>query len=103
MEYEKWEETYDKVRIGTQSFGLAKELTANLQGTIKALHDIGFNAIVPGINKICFLESVKSCRARSFICPGIPFSAACIRSESSETACGNAPQNSSESRTAAVR
>lgn len=37
------------VHIGTQAFGLAKEMTADLPGTIKALHEIGFDTIEPFI------------------------------------------------------
>lgn len=33
--------------IATQTFGLASELTADLTGTIQALHDAGFQAIEP--------------------------------------------------------
>ena len=33
--------------IGTQTFGLGKELSANLAGTIQSLHDMGFQAIEP--------------------------------------------------------
>ncbi len=35
------------VHIGTQTFGLAKEMTADLTGTLQALHNIGFNAVEP--------------------------------------------------------
>lgn len=35
------------LHIGTQTFGLGKELTYDLAGTLYALHDIGFDAIEP--------------------------------------------------------
>ena len=35
------------IKIGTQTFGLSKELTADLAGTIRALHEIGFTCIEP--------------------------------------------------------
>lgn len=35
------------IRIGTQTFGLGKELSADLAGTIRDLHEMGFNAIEP--------------------------------------------------------
>lgn len=35
------------VHIGTQTFGLGKELTNDLTGTLHMLHDIGFDAIEP--------------------------------------------------------
>lgn len=34
-------------RIGTQTFGLGKELSSDLVGTIRTLHEMGFNAIEP--------------------------------------------------------
>ena len=33
--------------IGTQTFGLAKELTTNFTGTLHTLHNIGFDAVEP--------------------------------------------------------
>lgn len=33
--------------IGTQTYGLIKELTEDFEGTIRALHELGFNAIEP--------------------------------------------------------
>lgn len=35
------------IEIGTQTFGLGKELSQDLTGTIRALHEMGFNAIEP--------------------------------------------------------
>lgn len=35
------------MKIATQTFGLGKEFTADLTGTIQALHDMGFQAIEP--------------------------------------------------------
>ncbi len=35
------------LRIGTQTFGLGKELSSDLAGTIRNLHEMGFNAVEP--------------------------------------------------------
>lgn len=35
------------VKIGTQTFGLEKEFTTDFEGTIRALHEIGFDSIEP--------------------------------------------------------
>lgn len=45
------------ITIGTQTFGLSKELTSDFSGTIKKLHDIGFTCIEP---LILFQEEQKN-------------------------------------------
>ena len=35
------------LNIGTQTFGIAKELSVDFSGTLRSLHDIGFDSVEP--------------------------------------------------------